>query len=202
MTKKTGERKAHILQTLAQMLEQPRAARITTAALAARMQMSEAALYRHFASKAQMFETLIEFIESSIFTLVNEITQNEPSGRIQTQRIAAMLLVFAERNRGMTRVLTGDAIVTEDPRLQTRLNHIDERIEASFRQSLRNGVADGSLPEQTQVITCASLLTHFVLGRWLRYARSGWSITPTKHIEEQLAIVLNGCSLLAEPTPS
>jgi len=198
MTKKTGERKAHILQTLAEMLEQPRAARITTSALAARMNMSEAALYRHFASKAQMFETLIEFIETTIFTLVNEITQAEPRGLVQVQRIAALLLVFAERNRGMTRVLTGDALVTEDPRLQERLNHIDDRIEASFRQALRNAVADGSLSGQTNVIACASLLTHFVLGRWLRYARSGWRAEPTRHLDEQLSIVLGGCSMLAE----
>jgi len=162
------------------------------------MQMSEAALYRHFASKAQMFETLIEFIETSIFTLVNEITQGEPNGRIQTQRITAMLLVFAEHNRGMTRVLIGDAIVTEDPRLQERLTHIDNRIEASFRQSLRNGVADGSLPEQTQVAACASLLTHFVLGRWLRYARSGWRSEPSQHLDEQLLMILGGCSMLAD----
>jgi len=195
MTKKTGERKAQILQTLADMLEQPRAARITTAALAARMQMSEAALYRHFASKAQMFETLIEFIENTIFTLVNEITEAEPNGLIQAQRITAMLLVFAERNRGMTRVLTGDALVTEDPRLQERLNHIDDRIDASFRQALRNAVANGSLSEQTNVPACASLLTHFVLGRWLRYAHSGWRAEPTRHLDEQLSIVLGGCGV-------
>jgi len=198
MTKKTGERKAQILQTLADMLEQPRAARITTAALAARMQMSEAALYRHFASKAQMFETLIEFIESTLFTLVNEIAQTEPRGLIQAQRIVAMLLTFAERHRGMTRVLTGDALVTEDPRLQERLNHIDDRIEASFRQTVRSAIADGSLPEQTHVAACASLLTHFVLGRWLRYARSGWRTKPTQHLDEQLSIVLGGCGLLTE----
>jgi len=198
MTKKNGERKALILQTLADMLEQPHAARITTAALAARMNMSEAALYRHFASKAQMFDTLIEFIETTIFTLVNEITQTEPRGWVQTQRIAAMLLVFAERNRGMTRVLTGDALVTEDPRLQERLNHIDDRIEASFRQTLRNAVADGSLPDHTHIAACASLLTHFVLGRWLRYTRSGWRAEPTRNLEEKLSIVLGGCSTLVE----
>jgi len=198
MTNKPGERKAQILQTLAEMLEQPRAARITTAALAARMQVSEAALYRHFASKAQMFEKLIEFIETTVFTLVNEITQAEPSGLVQAQRIATMLLIFAERNRGMTRVLTGDALVTEDPRLQERLNHIDDRIEASFRQALRNAVADGGLSEQADVAACASLLTQLVLGRWLRYARSGWRAEPTARLDAQLSFILSGCGTLAE----
>lgn len=190
MATKPGERKSQILQTLAEMLEQPRAARITTAALAARMQVSEAALYRHFASKAQMFESLIEFIESSIFTLVNQITEAEPQGLSQARRIAAMLLAFSERNRGMTRVLTGDALVTEDTRLQERLNHINDRIEASFRQSLRNAVSDGGLPADADVAAHASLLTHLVLGRWLRYAQSGWRVAPTDHIDEQLRLVL------------
>src|SRR5690606_34954943 len=111
MAIKPGERRTQILETLAGMLEQPRAARITTAALAAKMQFSEAALYRHFASKAQMYEGLIEFIETTIFTLVNQIIAAEPQGLAQARRIAAMLLAFSERNRGMTRLLTGDALV-------------------------------------------------------------------------------------------
>ena len=135
MASKPGERKTQILQTLAEMLEQPHASRITTAALAARLSVSEAALYRHFASKAQMFEGLIEFIETSIFTLVNQIAAAEPLGVTQARQTVAMLLTFSERNKGMTRVLTGDALVTEDNRLQERINHINDRIEASLRQS-------------------------------------------------------------------
>ena len=146
MASKPGERKTQILQTLAEMLEQPHASRITTAALAARLSVSEAALYRHFASKAQMFEGLIEFIETSIFTLVNQIAAAEPLGVTQARQTVAMLLTFSERNKGMTRVLTGDALVTEDNRLQERINHINDRIEASLRQSLRTAVTDGGLP--------------------------------------------------------
>ncbi len=103
MATKPGERKTQILQTLAEMLEQPHAARITTAALAARLQVSEAALYRHFASKAQMFEGLIEFIETTLFTLINQIAAAEPQALSQTRKTVSMLLAFAERNRGITR---------------------------------------------------------------------------------------------------
>ncbi|MVW71988.1 MULTISPECIES: nucleoid occlusion factor SlmA [unclassified Bordetella] len=190
MASKPGERKTQILQTLAEMLEQPHAARITTAALAARMQLSEAALYRHFASKAQMFEGLIEFIEVSIFTLVNQIADADRQGVSQARKIVSMLLAFSERNKGMTRVLTGDALVTEDNRLQERINHINDRIEASLKQSLRVAVTDGQLPPETDISARASLLTHLVLGRWLRYAQSGWRVTPTSQLDEQLRVVL------------
>jgi TetR/AcrR family transcriptional regulator len=190
MASRPGEKKTQILQTLAEMLEQPHAARITTAALAARMQVSEAALYRHFASKAQMFEGLIEFIEHTIFTLVNQIGAAEPQGLGQARRMVDMLLTFSERNKGMTRVLTGDALVTEDNRLQERINHINDRIEASFRQALRTAVQDGGLPTDADIGAHASLLTHFVLGRWLRYAQSGWRVTPTAHLDEQLRLAL------------
>ncbi|MFJ1299853.1 nucleoid occlusion factor SlmA [Pseudomonadota bacterium AL_CKDN230030165-1A_HGKHYDSX7] len=187
---KPGERKTQILQTLAEMLEQPHAARITTAALAARMQVSEAALYRHFASKAQMFEGLIEFIETTLFTLVNQISAAEPQGLGQARKTVSMLLAFSERNRGMTRVLTGDALVTEDNRLQDRINHINDRIEATFKQCLRNAVSDGGLPDDANVAAHASLLTHLVLGRWLRYAQSGWRVTPTAMLDDQLRLTL------------
>jgi TetR/AcrR family transcriptional regulator len=190
MASRPGEKKTQILQTLAEMLEQPHAARITTAALAARMDVSEAALYRHFASKAQMFEGLIEFIEHTIFTLVNQIGAAEPRGLGQARRMVDMLLTFSERNKGMTRVLTGDALVTEDNRLQERINHINDRIEASFRQALRIAVQDGGLPANADVSAHASLLTHFVLGRWLRYAQSGWRVAPTAHLDEQLRLAL------------
>ena len=190
MASKPGERKAQILRSLADMLEQPRAARITTAALAAHMQVSEAALYRHFASKAQMFDSLIEFIETTLSAQISQITRNEPSGLAQVRRIAATLLAFAEQNRGMTRGLTGDALVTEDPRLQERLNHIGERIEASFRQSVRTAISDGGLRNQAEAADYASLLTHFVLGRWLRSAQSGWRIAPSERLDEQLNLIL------------
>ena len=190
MSVKTGERKHQILQMLAQMLEQPRAARITTAALAARMQLSEAALYRHFASKAQMFEGLFEFIESTIFTLVSQIVAAEPNGVEQARKIAAMLLTFAQRNRGMTRVLTGDALVTEDERLQARASQITDRIDASFKQSLRHAITSGTLDPSIEVTALAAALTQFVIGSWLRFAQSAWQTVPTLHMEAQLKLIL------------
>ena len=106
-----GERRVQILQTLARMLEQPGAERITTAALAARLEVSEAALYRHFASKAQMFEGLIEFIETTVFTLINQVVERETQPSLQAQKVCVLLLQFGEKNPGMTRVMVGDALV-------------------------------------------------------------------------------------------
>ncbi len=192
MSSKTGERKRHILQQLAQMLEQPHAGRITTAALARELGLSEAALYRHFASKAQMFEGLFDFIESTVFTLINQITEQERDGRQQTFQVAMMLLAFAERNRGMTRLLTGHALVTEDERLQPRIAHISDRIDATFRQCLRQAVTEGSIHAAAPVTAMAGLLTHFVMGCWLRFAQSSWQVLPTLHAKEQLRLILEG----------
>ena len=147
MTSKPGERKLQILQTVAQMLEQPKGEKITTAALAARLELSEAALYRHFASKAQMFEGLIEFIEQTVFGLINKITQEEKSGVNQVEEIVSLLLGFAQKNRGMTRVLIGDALVNEDERLQQRINQLLDRIEATLKQSLRMAATQGEMGE-------------------------------------------------------
>ncbi len=190
MSAKPGERKHQILQMLAEMLEQPRAARITTAALAARLQCSEAALYRHFASKAQMFEGLFEFIETTIFSLVNQIIADETNGVEQARKIAVMLVTFAQRNRGMTRVLCGDALVTEDERLQARVSQITERIETTFKQALRGAVTAGVLDPGTEITPLAALLTHCVLGSWLRFAQSRWQSTPTTHIDAQMRLIL------------
>ena len=123
MAEKTGERRHEILQTVAQMLENPAGEKITTAALAKRLGVSEAALYRHFKGKAEMFEGLIEFIEQTLFALINRITGEEKSGVRQLEGIISVLLGFAQKNRGMTRVLIGDALVNEDERLQLRINH-------------------------------------------------------------------------------
>ena len=173
---KTGERKAQILQTLAAMLENPKGERITTALLAARLEVSEAALYRHFASKAQMFEGLIEFIETTLFTLINKIAEETKDGASQAQQIVAVLLGFAEKNPGMTRVLIGDALVTEDERLQARMNQLYDRIEASLRQALRIAQAAGAWPGDPAAE--AGVLIAFMLGRLHLYAKSGFKRSP------------------------
>jgi TetR/AcrR family transcriptional regulator len=185
---KPGERRVQILQTLASMLEQPGAERITTAALAGRLDVSEAALYRHFASKAQMFEGLIEFIESSVFTLVNQITEREPSGAVQAQKIAAMLLQFGEKNPGMTRVMVGDALVFEHERLSARLTQLCDRLDSQLRQSLRTAAeASGSSTPTVDAQALASAITALAVGRLQRYARSGFKRMPTEHLEIALA---------------
>jgi TetR/AcrR family transcriptional regulator len=188
---KPGERRVQILQALATMLEQPGTDRITTAALAARLDVSEAALYRHFASKAQMFEGLIEFIEQSVFTLVNQIGEREPAGNAQAAKTVAMLLQFAEKNPGMTRVMVGDALVFENERLQQRMNQFFDKIESSLKQSLRAGVdPEASATPSLDAQVRASMLTAFVVGRLQRFARSGFKRAPSEHLEASLARML------------
>ena len=181
---KPGERKLQILQTLAEMLENPKGEKITTAALAAKLDCSEAALYRHFASKAQMFEGLIEFIESSVFTLVNQITECELGGALQAQRIVVMLLQFGEKNPGMVRVMVGDALVFEHERLTARMNQFFDRVEGQLRQSLRASAGDaGSATPTVDAHALASGLTALVMGRLQRYARSGFRRQPTEQLD-------------------
>jgi TetR/AcrR family transcriptional regulator len=188
---KPGERRVQILQTLASMLEQPGAERITTAALAAKLDVSEAALYRHFASKAQMFEGLIEFIEQSVFTLANQISERETVGQVQAQKVITVLLQFGEKNPGMTRVMVGDALVFENDRLVTRMNQFFDRIESQLRQCLR-GAAElaGSVTPTVDANAQASVLTSFAVGRLQRYARSGFKRMPTEHLDAALRLMV------------
>ena len=186
-----GERRTQILETLAAMLETPGAERVTTAALAARIQVSEAALYRHFASKAQMFEGLIEFIEQSVFGLVNQIAEREADGRAQAQRIATVLLQFGEKNPGMTRVMVGDALVYENERLLARMNQFFDRVESQLRQGLRSAAeAAGSPTPTVDANVHASVLTAFCVGRLQRYARSGFKRLPTEQLDAGLRVLL------------
>ncbi|HWI84486.1 nucleoid occlusion factor SlmA [Ramlibacter sp.] len=188
---KPGERRVQILEALATMLEQPGAERITTAALAARLDVSEAALYRHFASKAQMFEGLIEFIEQSVFTLVNQIGEREAAGSAQAGKIVAMLMHFAEKNPGMTRVMVGDALVFENERLQQRMNQFFDKIESTLKQSLRGALeGDGSATPTLDAQVRASMLTAFAVGRLQRFARSGFKRVPSEHLDASLARML------------
>jgi TetR/AcrR family transcriptional regulator len=192
---KPGERRIQILQTLASMLEQPNGERITTAALAARLSVSEAALYRHFASKAQMFEGLIEFIEQSVFTLANQIVEREQAegpgvGERQCAIIISMLVQFAEKNPGMARVMVGDALVFENERLQQRMNQFFDKIEATLKQCLRKGAAPTALTPTIDAQVRASVLTAFVVGRLQRFVRSGFKRAPSEHLDVSLSAML------------
>ncbi|HXF66677.1 MAG TPA: nucleoid occlusion factor SlmA [Burkholderiales bacterium] len=192
MAQRGGGRKDQILQTLAQMLENPVGERITTAALAARLGISEAALYRHFRGKAQMFEGLIEFIEQTLFALINRITSEEKSGLRQLEAIVSVLLGFAQKNRGMTRVLIGDALVNEDERLQARINQLHERLEAALKQALRFGVTQKEIAADVDVAAHANLVMSFVTGRWHQFAKSGFRRDPVELWPKQWRQLMEG----------
>jgi len=186
MPRVKGERRLEILKALAQMLEQPKWGKITTAALAEKLDVSEAALYRHFASKAQMYEGLIEFVESSVFTLANKIAQDETDGRKQAAKLVEMLLAFAEKNPGMVRVMTGDALVGEHERLQARMNQFYERFEASLKQALRSpGAEGGAKQSDADVSAQAGLLVRYVIGCLHQFAKSGFTKKPTESLAAQ-----------------
>lgn len=188
-----GERRVQILQALATMLEQPGAERITTAALAARLEVSEAALYRHFASKAQMFEGLIEFIEQSVFGLVNQLGDREPDPRLRARKLVALLLQFGEKNPGMTRVMVGDALVFENERLQQRMNLFFDKIESALRQNLREAaVLTNAATPTVDAAADASAITAFCVGRLQRFARSGFKRSPGENLDHCLALLLPG----------
>ena len=163
------------------MLETPNGEKITTAGLAAKVGVSEAALYRHFASKAQMFEGLIEFTEQTLFGLINKITGDEHGGVKQIEAILALLLGFAQKNPGMVRVLIGDALVHENDRLQARINQLHDRLEATLKQSLRIAQSQNEIPAAIDVAAHANLLLCFVVGRWHQFAKSGFKRDPKEY---------------------
>jgi TetR/AcrR family transcriptional regulator len=189
---KTGERKNQILQTLAAMLERPASEKVTTAALAARLEVSEAALYRHFTGKAQMFEGLIDFIEQTLFALINKITTEEKSGARQLEAMVSVMLAFAQKNRGMTRVLIGDALVHEDGKLQARINQLYDRLEAALKQAVRFGITQNELASETDAAACANLVLSFVAGRWHQFAKTGFRRDPTELWNRQWRQLLEG----------
>lgn len=185
-----GERRMQILQTLAAMLQQPGAERVTTAALAARLQVSEAALYRHFASKAQMFEALIDFIEHSVFSLTRQIADREAPAPERLAQAVSALLRFAEANPGLARVMAGDALVNEHERLQQRMALFFDKLEAQWRQWAREPLnADVAAPTMEAQVRVGVLLA-FSLGRIHRFVRSGFRRLPTEALPESLHVML------------
>jgi TetR/AcrR family transcriptional regulator len=189
MAAKPGERKLQILQTIVEMLEQPKGEKITTAALAAKLDLSEAALYRHFPSKYMMYQGLIDFIEQTVFGLINKISTEEQDGLKQIEGIVGLLLGFAKKNRGMTRVLIGDALVNEDERLQQRINQLLDRVEATLKQSLRIAATQGKLAADADFGAHANLLLCFVVGRWNQFGKSGYAKDPMAQWPQQWGII-------------
>lgn len=173
-----GERRVQILQTLAQMLQSPTGEKITTASLAKSLDVSEAALYRHFASKAQMFEGLIEFIESSLLGLLNQIAVSDAKPSEQLKKMVHVLLVFAHKNPGMARVMIGDALVNENERLQQRITQLLERLSATLKQALRDAAINGDFEPAVDVGIYSDVLMGWVVGRWHGFVRSGFKRAP------------------------
>ena len=193
MTKSTQAipRRQQILECLAHMLEEAPGARITTAALAKKVGVSEAALYRHFPSKTKMFEGLIEFIEETIFTKINIIVAEEAGAQEKCEQILWLLLMFSERNPGITRIMTGDAITGETDRLRQRIIQFFERLETKLKQVLREAEIRENLRTRLPANIAANTLLALAEGRIAQYVRSEFKRLPTAHWPEQLAVVLS-----------
>ena len=178
-------RKEHILQCLARMLETGPGERITTAALAKEVGVSEAALYRHFPSKAKMFEGLIVFIEETLFSRITRILDDEPSAHKRCEKILTLVLTFAEKNPGMTRLMTGDALAGETERLRVRISQLFDRLEAQLKQIL----GEAQIRENLRCVVSPSILSNLLMasaeGRLMQFVRSEFKKLPTAHWEEQ-----------------
>lgn len=189
MPRVKGERREQILQALAAMLEKEPGGRITTAALAEEVGVSEAALYRHFPSKARMFEGLIAYIEETLFTRITRIATEVPSATQACEQIVWLVLLFAEKNPGISRVLNGDALAGETARLRTRVGQIFERLEAQLRQILREAELKEGLRTQVTVSATAALLLAFIEGRISQYIRTDFKQVPTQGWDEQWVLL-------------
>ncbi|WP_461516310.1 nucleoid occlusion factor SlmA [Porticoccus sp.] len=188
MATDTISRKQQILQSLARMLEATPGGRITTAALAAEVGVSEAALYRHFPSKTRMYEGLIDFIEETLFSRIRTIVAEEPDAAARCYRILTLLLTFAERNPGITRLLTGDALTGETDRLHKRIQQLFDRLETQLKQILREAEVTEGLRLATTVSAAANFILSLAEGRISQFVRSGFTRPPTEHWQEQWAV--------------
>ena len=186
------DRKQQILEVLARELETHPGSRITTAGLAQAVGVSEAALYRHFASKAKMFESLIDFAEDSVFSLVNRILEQDKDAVIRCERITQLLLGFSDRNPGITRILLGDALVGENERLRARVGKFFERVETQLKQVLREAnLADGPRAV-VSIDASANQIMALIEGRISRYVRSDFRRRPTEYLDEQWSVLRAG----------
>lgn len=192
MTRQKGQRKQEILETLATMLEQSPGARITTAALAEQVGVSEAALYRHFPSKTKMFEGLIEFIEETLFTRIAIIIKEQQGALVQCERIVALLLGFAEKNPGITRLMTGDVLTGETERLRNRVGQLFDRLETQLKQILREAELREGKRTQIPVASAANLMMAAAEGRLIQFVRSEFKRVPTAGWQQQWQVLTHG----------
>ncbi|MBT5134480.1 MAG: nucleoid occlusion factor SlmA [Halieaceae bacterium] len=199
MSQRRSDRKDQILQTLAQMLEASPGSKITTAKLAANLGVSEAALYRHFPSKTRMFESLIDFVEETLFSRITQILNEESNQLTRCKKILTLFLVFCERNPGITRILSGDALTGEHERLRGRVAQVYDRIETQLRQCLRMAEVEEGWRTAIPVNTSANLLLALVEGRIAQFVRSDFGVLPTRAWDDQWSIATSGLSV---PVPS
>ena len=199
MSQRRSDRKDQILQTLAQMLEASPGSKITTAKLAANLGVSEAALYRHFPSKTRMFESLIDFVEETLFSRITQILNEESNQLTRCKKILTLLLVFCERNPGITRILSGDALTGEHARLRGRVAQVYDRIETQLRQCLRMAEVEEGWRTAIPVNTSANLLLALVEGRIAQFVRSDFGLLPTRAWDDQWSVATSGLSV---PVPS
>ena len=192
MPPRKTQRRQQILEALAQMLEANPGDRITTARLAKQVGVSEAALYRHFPSKSKMFEGLIEFIEETLFTRVNIILAEENAAASRCERMLTLLLTFTERNPGITRILTGDALAGETERLHARVAQLFDRFETQIKQVLREAEMREGIRPVLPVNAAANLLLAAAEGRISQYVRSGFQRSPTEAWEDQWSLLISG----------
>lgn len=192
MSEKRMDRKQHILEVLAHELETSPGSRITTAKLAKAVGVSEAALYRHFPSKARMFEGLIDFAEEAIFGLANRIMEEETEVVRRCENLLLVLLRFAEKNPGITRILVGDALIGENERLRHRMAQLFERLETQFKQILREAPMSARVRPAGSTSSIANLLLSVADGRMCRYVRSGFTARPTEYWEIQWPLLEKG----------
>ena len=205
MSPKKSQRRQQILEALAQMLEAHPGDRITTAGLARQVGVSEAALYRHFPSKSKMFEGLIEFIEETLFSRITIILTEEPTATRRCEKMLMLLLAFAERNPGITRILTGDALAGETERLHLRVAQLFDRFETQLRQTLREAEMREGLRPTISLNAAAGLLLCAAEGRISQYVRSGFKRAPTVDWPEQWQVLMQGFfreTITANPNPT
>ena len=199
MSQRRSDRKDQILQTLAQMLEASPGSKITTAKLAANLGVSEAALYRHFPSKTRMFESLIDFVEETLFSRITQILNEESNQLARCKKILTLFLVFCERNPGITRILSGDALTGEHERLRGRVAQVYDRIETQLRQCLRMAEVEEGWRTAIPVNTTTNLLLALVEGRIAQFVRSDFGVLPTRAWDDQWSVATSGLSV---PVPS
>ncbi len=192
MSPKKSQRRQQILEALAQMLEANPGDRITTAGLAQQVGVSEAALYRHFPSKSKMFEGLIEFIEETLFSRINMILSEEPTAAVRCEKMLLLLLAFAERNPGITRILTGDALAGETERLHRRVAQLFDRFEAQLKQVIREAEMREGLRPNIPLAAAANLLMASAEGRISQFVRSGFTRAPTVDWQDQWELLMRG----------